>query len=104
MGDSNVRTVETETAVTATLTERVSTVCPIIPEWDDYTVTVEWRPAGETFEKWALHEYIQDYYGEKTTQEELCECIHNDLRPAAVSGLSVRVKDAKHLKFTVTKP
>lgn len=102
--DNTVETIETGVLASVELTEQVSTVCPILPEWDDYAVTVRWTPAGETFEKWALHEYLQDYHGDEITQEELCECIHNDLRPAAVTGLSVTVADTKHMDMVVTKP
>lgn len=96
-----VETVDCEAAVGISLTVPLTTECPIKDEWDTYDVTVRWRPAGETFEKWGLRDAVADFTGAEITQEELCASIYQDLRPAAVTDLSVTVRDTKHMDMVV---
>lgn len=96
-----VETVPCDSDVEVSLTTECRPECPIEDETDRYLVTVEWQPDSETFEKWSLLDFVEEWDGREVSQEELADAVHCALEAADVRNLSVTVTDVKHTGMEV---
>ena len=74
-----MKTVPCDNYVTVTAFGPLRHMCPYKDEIDNGTVTITWRPDGETFELHALAEYLRGYEHSPVSHETITDRIQHDL-------------------------